>query len=37
MKIKIYDQLTQFRDNSWVKGFLLEIIDWMWYEWFYTE
>lgn len=37
MKIKIYNKLTYFRDKSWVKGILLETIDWMRYEWFYIE
>lgn len=37
MKVIIYNQLTYFRDNSWVRGTLLEIIDWLRYEWFYQE
>ncbi len=37
MKDKIYFQLTLFRDNSWVKGILLDFIDFMRYEWFWDE
>jgi len=37
MKSKINWQLTLLRDKDWMPTFLVNIIDWMRYEWFYES